>query len=87
MPAKPAWPTLLHRYWVFPAIVLWKFILIVGWQLPVRANDAYFFDGAVIHWLLHGGYFNPSITGLFPTSGTELFSAYPPATKSCWPRG
>lgn len=78
MPARPAWPTLLRRYWVFPAVIFWKLVLIGGWQLPVPANDAYFFDGAVIHWLLHGGYYNPSITGLFPTSGTALFSAYPP---------
>lgn len=78
MPSEPVWLNFLRRYWVIPSVVLWKLILIGGWNLPVPANDAYFFDGAVIHWLLHGGYYNPSIALMFPTSGSEVFSAYPP---------
>jgi hypothetical protein len=32
----------------------------------------------VVHFLNHGGYFNPAIVQSRPISGTEVFSAYPP---------
>jgi hypothetical protein len=78
MPLLSLWTRYFRPHAVVWAVVAWKLGLIGGWSLPPPAADGYFFDGAVIHWLLHGAYHNPSIIGLFPTSGSELFSAYPP---------
>ena len=62
------------------------FLLVFGWKValfllstqPVPANDAFFYDGAVVNRLLNGGYFNPSLAAALPISGTEVFCAYPP---------
>jgi len=68
-----------NRLWVVFALVLaWHAAIFIFTQQPVPANDAFFYDGAVIHHLLHGGYYNPCVAPGFPISGTEVFSAYPP---------
>ncbi len=65
--------------WIVCALVIcWKLFLLVFSAQPVPANDAFFYDGAVIHKLLHGGYCNPCVALAFPISGTKVFSAYPP---------
>jgi hypothetical protein len=86
MQTPPGWRHTLTSCWVFPAVILWKFVLIGVWSLPPPANDGFFFDGAVVNYLRHGGYFNPSIARMFPTSGTEFFSAYVPGYQAVlWP--
>lgn len=67
------------RFWlVFSLVFTWKIALYIFTAQPVPANDSFFYDGAVIHHLLHGGYYNPCIALAFPISGAEIFSAYPP---------
>lgn len=67
------------NFWlVFAAVFIWKIALFVFTAQPVPANDAFFYDGAVIHHLLHGGFYNPCVAQAFPISGTKIFSAYPP---------
>ena len=63
---------------VFAAVFAWKIALFLLSAQPVPSNDAFFYDGAVVHKLLHGGYYNPSIALALPISGTQVFSAYPP---------
>ncbi len=63
---------------VFVFVFCWKVVLLVFTAQPVPSNDAFFYDGAVVNLLLHGGYQNPTIIGAFPTSATNFFSAYPP---------
>lgn len=72
----------LRTYWVIPLVITWKLALIGLFNLPVPANDAFFFDGAVVNWIHHGAYVNPSIARMFPTSATEFFSAYPPGYQA-----
>ncbi len=68
-----------NRAWlVFAVFFCWKVVLLFVAAEPVPANDAFFYDGAVVHQLLHGGYYNPSLTEAFPILGTQVFSAYPP---------
>ena len=66
---------------VFVAVLLWKLLLLVFVWLPVPTNDSFFYDGGVVNLLLHGQYFNPSLTINYPISGRELFSAYPPLSQ------
>jgi hypothetical protein len=63
---------------VFALVFAWKIALLVLSSQPVPSNDAYFYDGAVVNQLLHGGYFNPTLARVLPISGTQVFSAYPP---------
>ncbi len=63
---------------VFLLVFIWKAVLLLTVAQPVPANDAFFYDGPVVHLLNHGGYFNPSIAQSRPFSGTEFFCAYPP---------
>ena len=63
---------------VFLLVFVWKAVLLLALAQPVPANDAFFYDGPVVHLLNHGGYFNPSIAQSRPFSGTEFFCAYPP---------
>ncbi|HZV35621.1 MAG TPA: hypothetical protein VFB72_13690, partial [Verrucomicrobiae bacterium] len=67
-----------NAWLVFALVFAWKVALFLVSTQPIPANDAYFYDGAVIHYLLHGGYFEPCIAQAFPVSGTQVFSAYPP---------
>ena len=59
-------------------VIAWRAVLLLGAAQPVPSNDAFFYDGPVVHLLNHGGYFNPSIAQSRPISGTEFFCAYPP---------
>ena len=63
---------------VFLLIFLWRAVLLLTTAQPIPANDAYFYDGPVVHFLNHGGYFNPAVAQSRPISGTEVFCAYPP---------
>jgi hypothetical protein len=63
---------------VFALVFAWKAALLVFFQLPVPANDSFFYDGAVVNLLLHGQYANPSLAPALPYSGTQIFTAYPP---------
>jgi len=67
-----------NAWLVFTLVFCWKLALLFFSAQPVPANDAFFYDGAVIHKLLHGGYYNPCVALAFPISGTKIFSAYPP---------
>ncbi len=73
MQTPTSWRQNLASCWVFPAAICWKLALIACWSLPPPANDAFWFDGAVVNWLRHGAYVNPSIVRMFPTSGAEIF--------------
>jgi len=63
---------------IFSLIICWKVVLLLTAAQPVPSNDAFFYDGPVVHLLNHGGYFNPSIAQSRPFSGTQFFCAYPP---------
>src|ERR1700693_685396 len=63
---------------IFVFVLVWRVGLLVFTAQPIPANDAFFFDGAVVNWLRHGHYFNPSLAVPFPISGHVLYSAYPP---------
>ena len=62
----------------FALFFAWKVGLLLLTSQPVPANDAFFYDGPVVNYLLHGKYCNPSLAIVLPISGTEVFSAYPP---------
>lgn len=63
---------------VFAIVFAWKVALLLFTAQPVPNNDAFFYDGAVVNFLLHGNYCNPSLVHALPISGGEVFSAYPP---------
>jgi len=69
---------LRNQLLIFGLVLLWRVTLLVFTAQPIPANDAFFYDGAVVNWLRHGHYFNPAIAGLFPISGTQVFAGYPP---------
>jgi len=62
----------------FLLFFVWKVGLLLFTSQPVPANDAFFYDGPVVNYLLHGKYCNPSLAAVLPISATEVFSAYPP---------
>jgi hypothetical protein len=73
----------MRRFINIPGITIvlwlvWKTGLLLFTAQPVPANDAFFYDGAVVNYLQHGNYCNPSLAEVLPISGTEVFSAYPP---------
>jgi len=59
-------------------IFAWKIALLVFSAQPIPSNDAFFYDGPVVNFLLNGRYINPSLTLALPISGTQVFCAYPP---------
>ncbi|HWY75542.1 MAG TPA: hypothetical protein VN281_07990 [Verrucomicrobiae bacterium] len=63
---------------VFALIFSWKVALFVFTAQPIPSNDSFFYDGAVLNFLLNGHYCNPSLAAALPISGTQVFSAYPP---------
>ena len=65
-------------YLVFVLVVVWRVGLLVFTVQPIPANDAFFFDGAVVNWLHHGAYVNPSLSEVFAISGRQVYSPYPP---------
>jgi hypothetical protein len=62
----------------FLLVIAWKFILLVFTAQPIPANDAFGYDGAVVNYLLHGHYCNPSLLMAFPFSATQVYCIYPP---------
>ena len=62
----------------FLLFMVWKFILLLGTAQPIPANDAFVYDGAVVNYLLHGQYCNPSVVLAFPYAGYHTFCIYPP---------
>ena len=62
----------------FLLFMVWKFILLLGTAQPIPANDAFVYDGAVVNYLLHGQYCNPSVVLAFPYAGSHTFCIYPP---------
>ena len=63
---------------IFAAVLFWKIVLLIVSAQPVPSNDAFFYDGPVVNFLLHGKYANPSLALALPISGNEVFCAYPP---------
>ena len=63
---------------VLGLVLLWRLLLLVFTAQPIPANDAFAYDGAVINYLHTGHYCNPSLAIIFPISGNEVFSMYPP---------
>ena len=63
---------------VFILVLIWRIALLVFTVQPIPANDAFFFDGAVVNWLHNGPYVNPSLSEAFPISGHQVYAAYPP---------
>jgi hypothetical protein len=63
---------------IFGLFVLWKLTLVIFTSQPVPANDAFFYDGPVVNYLLHGKYCNPSLAMVLPISGNDVYCAYPP---------
>ena len=59
-------------------VVFWRVALLIFTAQPIPANDAAFFDGAMANWILHGQYFNPGLSVVFPISGHQVYAAYPP---------
>ena len=70
--------SLRNPFWVLGIVVLWRVGLLAFTAQPIPANDAAFFDGAMVNWFLHGQYFNPGLSAVFPISGQQVFTAYPP---------
>ena len=70
--------SLRNPFCVLGIVVLWRVVMLVFTGQPIPANDAFYFDGAMGNWLRHGEYCNPSIAPVFPISGQQVFSAYPP---------
>jgi hypothetical protein len=68
-----------NRPWlIFAVFYGWKIALFLVTSQPIPGSDAYFYDGAVVNYLLHGGYFNPTVVASYPICGGQLFSANPP---------
>ncbi|HTL18883.1 MAG TPA: hypothetical protein VL793_16720 [Patescibacteria group bacterium] len=59
-------------------MLLWRLAMLLLVAQPMPANDAFFFDGAVINWLRHGHYCNPSLSAAYTISAHQVFAAYPP---------
>ncbi len=62
----------------FFLVMGWKLILLLLTAQPIPANDAYFYDGPVVNFLLHGHYCNPTLAIPFPFSANHIYSVYPP---------
>lgn len=69
---------LAHPALIFAALLAWKVILFLFTMQPIPANDAYFYDGAVVNAMHGGAFVNPTVAISRPYSGTEFFSPYPP---------
>lgn len=64
--------------WVFALVLAWRIALLAFTAQPIPNNDAFFFDGPVVNWVLHGHYFNPVLSEVFPISGHQVYATYPP---------
>ncbi len=70
--------SLRNPFCVLGLVLLWRAALLIFTAQPIPANDAFFYDGAMVNWLHGGSYANPAIVDIFPISGGQIFSAYPP---------
>jgi hypothetical protein len=70
--------SLRNPWCILGLVVLWRVALLVFTAQPIPANDAAFFDTAMVNWYLHGAYVNPGLSVVFPISGHEIYAAYPP---------
>ncbi len=70
--------SLRNPWCILGLVVLWRLALLVFTAQPIPANDAAFFDTAMVNWYLHGAYVNPGLSVVFPISGHEIYAAYPP---------
>ena len=64
--------------YVLSLVLLWRVALLVFTVQPIPANDAFGYDGGVVNYLHTGHYCNPSMALVFPITGREVFSNYPP---------
>jgi hypothetical protein len=71
-----------NPFFLFGLVLLWRLALLLFTAQPIPANDAFFYDGAIVNWLHAGHYCNPAIADLFPISGTQVFSSYPPGYQA-----
>jgi hypothetical protein len=69
---------LKNPFCVFGLVLLWRLVLLVFTVQPIPANDAFGYDGAVVNYLHAGHYCNPSLRDVFPISGEQVYSTYPP---------
>jgi len=72
------WPAYRAVICVTSIILVWRWLLFAFFNLPVPTNDAFFYDCPAIWWVDYGRYVVPVAAEVFPISGTEVFSAYPP---------
>ena len=70
--------SLRNPFCVFGLVLAWRVALLVFTAQPIPANDAFSYDGAVVNYLRTGHYCNPSLALVFPISGNEIYSQYPP---------
>ena len=70
--------SLRNSFYVLGLVLSWRIALLVFTVQPVPANDAFGYDGAVVNYLHTGHYCNPSLAQIFPISGREVYSTYPP---------
>jgi hypothetical protein len=70
--------SLRNPFFIFGLVLLWRVIMLVFTAQPIPANDAFCYDGPVVNWLRQGHYVNPSMAEIFPISGREVYSTYPP---------
>jgi hypothetical protein len=71
-----------NPFFIFGLVILWRVLLLVFTVQPIPENDAFFFDGPVVNYVLHGHYFNPALAECFPISGHQIYSAYPPVYQA-----
>jgi hypothetical protein len=69
---------LRNPFCILGLVLLWRGLIFIFTVQPIPANDAAFFDTAMVNWLRHGHYLNPSLSVVFPISGHQLYAAYPP---------
>jgi hypothetical protein len=67
-----------NPYFVLAIIVVWRVLMLALTGQPIPDVDGFAYDGGVINYLLHGHYCNPSLALIFPISGTQIYSMYPP---------
>src|ERR1700722_9005904 len=74
--------SLRNPFCVLGLVLLWRVLLLVFTAQPIPANDAFGYDGAVVNYLHTGHYCNPSLALIFPISGRQVFSLYPPGYQA-----
>jgi hypothetical protein len=73
---------LKNPFCIFALVLLWRLVLLVFTVQPIPANDSFGYDGAVVNYLHTGHYCNPSLRLIFPISGKQVYSTYPPVYQA-----